>query len=296
MPIHPALAVFDNSIHQFINPDFEITLLDRTCLFAEGPVWNGKGFYLFSDIPANVIYKIEPEKEKEVYLNQSGCSAGNTRALTEQIGSNGLAYDAAGNLLICQHGDGAVARYNGTFTEPFIALVQGKPFNSPNDVVVHSGGRIFFSDPPYGLKDQQLNVAQGQNKACVYCWQDGELKIVTDRYNYPNGVCLSPDARNLYTCSNKPVEAFVLEWDVETLQLKRQVAGEAGDGIKCDRFGNLYLCNKEGILILNSDGKRLGLIRLETVPANCCWGGIEGVDLFITARQNIFLIRQLQKA
>lgn len=296
MPIHPALTVLDDSVHQFLNPDFEITVLDRTCRFAEGPVWNKEGFYLFSDIPANVIYKIEEGKEKEVYLERSGCLPGNTRALAEQTGSNGLAYDAFGNLLVCQHGEGAVALYNDGFLKPHIASFRGKPFNSPNDIVVHPDGSIFFSDPPYGLKDQQLNNEQGQDNACVYCWQEGEVKIVTDKYNYPNGVCLSPDARTLYTSSNKPVEALVLEWDVETLQLKRQVAEEAGDGIKCDRFGNLYLCNKEGILILNSNGKRMALLKLETVPANCCWGGPEGLDLFITARQNIFLISNLQKA
>ena len=294
--MHPSLTVFDTSVHQFIHSDFEITVLDRTSRFAEGPVWNTEGFYLFSDIPANVVYKLDPGKEKEVYLEQSGCSPGNTRTLAEQIGSNGLAYDALGNLLVCQHGDGAVALYDGAFLKPHIASFQGKPFNSPNDIVVHPNGRIFFSDPPYGLKDQQLNHEQGQDKACVYCWQHGELKIVTDRYNYPNGVCLSPDAQTLYTCSNKPAEALVLAWDTETLQLKREVAKENGDGIKCDRFGNLYLCNKEGILILNSDGERLGLIKLETVPANCCWGGPKGLDLFITARQNLFLISNLQKA
>jgi gluconolactonase len=180
--------------------------------------------------------------------------------------------------------------------KPHIASFNGKPFNSPNDIVVHPNGTVFFSDPPYGLKDQKLSETQGQDKACVYNWRNGDLKRLTDQYQYPNGVCLSPDAKRLFTCSNKPSEAFVLEWDVETLQLVRQVAAENGDGIKCDRFGNLWLCNKDGMLILDGDGKRLGLIRLETVPANCCWGGSGGTDLFITARQNIFLIPHLQKA
>lgn len=296
MPIHPALSIFDDSIRQFIHTDFEIMQLDDSCRFSEGPVWNPKGFYLFSDIPANVIYKIAAGKKKEVYLEQSGCSPGNTRALAEQIGSNGLAYDTAGNLLICQHGNGAVALYDGTFLAPHMATFQGKPFNSPNDIVVHPDGAVFFSDPPYGLKDQKLNEQQGQNKAGVYCWRDNELKLVTDTYQYPNGVCLSPDGRSLFTCSNKPFEATVFEWDAETLYLKRHVTSENGDGIKCDRFGNLYLCTKEGILILNRDGKRLALLKLETIPANCCWGGTEGADLLVTARQNIFLISGLQRA
>lgn len=296
MPISPALTVFDDSVHQFINADFDVRMLDNSCRFTEGPVWNRDGFYLFSDIPQNVIYKIESGNAKEIYLAESGCSKGNTRELAEQIGSNGLAYDSSGNLLICQHGNGAVAQYDGTFSKPHITLYNGRPFNSPNDIVAHENGSIFFSDPPYGLKDAKLAPQQGQDKACFYCWRNGDLKIITDRYQYPNGVCLSPDGRNLYTCSNKAFEAFVLEWDVETLQLKRHVAAETSDGIKCDRVGNLWLCTKEGVLIINNEGQRLALIKMETVPANCCWGGREGKDLFITARQNIFLISDLQKA
>jgi gluconolactonase len=294
--MHPALTIFDDSIRQFIHIDFEIKTLDNSCRFTEGPVWNRDGFYLFSDIPQNVIYKIAEGKSKEVYLDKSGCSLGNTRDLAEQIGSNGLAYDGAGNLWICQHGNGAVALYDGTFLKPHITSFNGKPFNSPNDIVVHPNGAVFFSDPPYGLKDAKPNPQQGQERACFYRWHNGDLKIITDRYQYPNGVCLSPDGSSLFTCSNKPFEAMVLEWDIETLELKRQVAAENGDGIKCDRFGNLYLCNKDGMLILNSSGNRLGLIKLETVPANCCWGGATCTDLFITARQNIFLIPQLQGA
>lgn len=295
MPIHPAITVFDDSVHQFINTDFEIKMLDNSIHFSEGPVWNGEGFYLFSDIPQNVIYKIAGGKNKEVYLTESGCSSDNNRALAEQIGSNGLAYDSSGNLLICQHGNGAIALYNGTFLKPHITGFNGKPFNSPNDIVVHPDGSVFFSDPPYGLKDQKPDTEKYQPAAGIYCYRNGDLKMITDRYQYPNGVCLSPDKRSLFTCSNKPFEALVLEWDVDTLELKRQVAAENGDGIKCDRSGNLYLCNKEGLLILNSDGKRLAMIALETIPANCCWGGHEGNDLLITARQNIFLISNLQK-
>lgn len=296
MSIHPAITIYDDSIHQAIHTDIEINVLDSNCRFTEGPVWNKEGFYLFSDIPQNVIYKIEAGKRKEIYLEQSGCSPGNTRVLAEQIGSNGLTYDNAGNLLVCQHGNGAVALHDGTFLKPHIASYNGKPFNSPNDIVVHPDGTVFFSDPPYGLQGQKLNPEQGQERACVYRYRNGDLKMITDEYQYPNGVCLSPDGYSLFTCSNKPFEAFVLEWDVETLQRKRQVAAENGDGIKCDRFGNLYLCAKEGLLIINSEGRRLALIKLETVPANCCWGGSEGNDLFITARENIFLIANLQKA
>jgi gluconolactonase len=116
-----------------------------------------------------------------------------------------------------------------------------------------------------------------------------------DQLHYPNGVCLSPDQRMLYCCSNKPQEKTVLLYDADTLRFIKVAAIENGDGIKCDPYGNLYLCSNEGLLILDHQGKRLGKIELATVPANACWGGPEGADLLITARQNIFLIRGLLK-
>ncbi len=80
-----------------------------------------------------------------------------------------------------------------------------------------------------------------------------------------------------------------------TLQFKKILAKENSDGIKCDPGGNVYLCNNDGVIVLNSNGKRIALIQLPTIPANICWGGKNLNDLFITARENIFLIKNLLK-
>ena len=288
------LTIYNNTATQVINTDFKIEKWFDGCAFSEGPVWNGKGFYLFSDIPRNVIYKMEGPGEPDVYLDKSGLTMPTERELAEQIGSNGLAYDGDNKLVICQHGNGAVACYDGTNLEFLASSYNNKPFNSPNDIIVHKDGTVFFSDPPYGLKDTQLQPGQAQPLAGVYAWRNGQLHLIYDGYQYPNGVCLSPDGSTLYTCSTKPYEARVLAFDAETFALKGEVCQKNSDGIKCDRKGNLYLCSKEGILILNPQGERLALIQLETVPANCCWGGKEGTDLFVTARQNIYVIRNLQ--
>jgi gluconolactonase len=293
---HPSLTVLHTEAHHCINTDFEIERLKGDCSFSEGPVWNKEGFYLYSDIPQNVIEKIEPGKKSEVYLRQSGFTEGNKRLLSEQIGSNGLAYDREGNLLVCQHGNGAVVIYQHGVLKPFITAYKDRPFNSPNDIVAHPDGSIFFSDPPYGLKDQKLQPDDYQPLAGIYCWREGELHLISRHYNFPNGVCLSTDGNSLFTCSSKSFEAFVMEFDAATWVFKRKVTNENSDGIKCDRHGNIYLCTKEGIVIINQEGKRLATIKLDTVPANCCWGGAALNDLFITARQNIYLIRNLQKA
>src|SRR5215213_2481508 len=191
--MHPSLIVYKNEIDNYIFKHFEIQTLDNHCLFTEGPVWNPEGYYLFSDIPANCIYKIIPGKKKEVYLPDSGTSNPKDPDLKEdQVGSNALAYDADNNLLICQHGSHQIAKYDGKTLKPLISSYQNKPFNSPNDFILHNDGRLYFSDPPYGLKDGKLNAGKFQPIAGVYCRDDKKLKLVCDKYQYPNGVCLSP--------------------------------------------------------------------------------------------------------
>lgn len=290
--MNTALTIFDPQLQDFLHPHFTVETLDNSCSFSEGPVWNADSYYLFSDIPENKIYKIVPGKEKEVLINTSGGTLPDLSLLSKQTGSNGLAYNET-ELLVCQHGSGAVAQWNGRDLLPFITGFEGRRFNSPNDIIVHKSGRIFFSDPPYGLKDQEINASLAQPLAGVYGWYDGEVNLFCTEFNYPNGVCLSPDQTRLYCCSNKPAEKKLLEYDAETLMLNRVLCEENADGIKCDRHGNLYLCNKAGLLILNQEGKRLGLIALPAIPANCCWGGEELSDLLITARENIFFIRGL---
>jgi len=288
-----SLTVYDERILQFINPGFEIENWVNDCEFVEGPVWNKKGYYLFSDIPKNIIYQIYPGASKQVFLNHSGYTNNKNLNLSEQIGSNGLAYDDKENLFICQHGNGAVIQYTDGVIKPLMITFEGKRFNSPNDIVVHRDGKLFFSDPPYGLRDQQLQPGNSQPHAGVYCWMDGEIKLICDHYKYPNGVCLSPDNKSLFICSNKPFENFISEYDIETFQLKRKFSGENSDGIKCDPFYNLWLCTKEGVIIIDKKGNRLGRISLPAIPSNCCWGGADFSDLFITARQNIFNIKEL---
>jgi gluconolactonase len=294
--MHPSLKVYKDQVFNYINRDFEIIKLSADCLFTEGPVWNPDGFYLFSDIPANCIYKISEGRSREIFLKNSGTDdPGNSDLNTEQAGSNALAYNSNGDLLVCQHGEHGIAKYNGKDLLPFIHAYQNKPFNSPNDLILHSDGRIYFSDPPYGLKNGKPNPEKFQPVAGVYCYSNGELEIVCDKYQYPNGVCLSRDETVLYICSNKPFEKFISAYETSTHRFIKTFAEETSDGIECDEHDNIYLCNKDGIIILDPQGQRLALIELESIPANICWGGKDLKDLFITARQNIFLIKDFHR-
>lgn len=294
--MHPSLKIYEEAIKDFIHTDFEIEILANDCSFTEGPVWNTEGYYLFSDIDVNTIYKISEGGKKEIFIAESGTKNIHADGIRpDHAGSNALAYDTDGSLLICQHGDHGVARWKNGALQPFLTAYNGRPFNSPNDIVVSHKGKIFFSDPPYGLKDAKPNPKDFQPLAGVYCWQGGDVKLVCDKYQYPNGVCITPDGEELYICSNKPAEKFISVYDVETLAYKRGLVQENSDGIKCDPEGHVYLCNKDGIIIIDSEGTRLALLELPTVPANICWGGSGLKDLFITARENIFLIKDLLK-
>ena len=292
--MHSALTVFHQDLHQVINPDFEIETLANDCLFTEGPVWNEAGFYLFSDISANVVYKLVPGRQKEIYIANSGTdNPGDADLKPGQGGSDGLAYDQEGTLLVCRHGSHMLAKWDGNQLVPLATEFKGRPLNSPNDLVVDNQNRIFFSDPPYGLKEAQPNPAKYQQAARVYCYRNGELKNICERYQYPNGVCITPNHQHLYICSTKAFEKFISVYDLATLQFQNVLAEENSDGMKCDQSGNVYLSTKDGILILNSNGQRMGLIAFGSVPANHCFGGVNGKDLFVTARESIFRIKNL---
>src|SRR5215213_1254751 len=138
------LTVYNNSVFDFIHKDFKIELLADDCLFTEGPGWNKEGFYLFSDIQSNVIYKIVPGKKKEIFLQNSGTDNPSDPDLKpDQIGSNALAYDQQNELIICQHGSHRIARYDGKNIHSLIDKYKDRLFNSPNDIVIHSDGRIY---------------------------------------------------------------------------------------------------------------------------------------------------------
>jgi gluconolactonase len=294
--MNTAITVYNQHISEVINTDLHIEVLASDCLFTEGPVWHQSGYYLFSDTPANVIYKIVPGNKKEIFLQNAGTDyPANPDLKPDQAGSNGLAFDTNDNLLICQHGNHGIGIYANKQLQPLISTYNNKPFNSPNDLVLHEDQRLYFSDPPYGLKESKLNPSKFQPIAGVYCWNQGEIQLICDKYQYPNGVCLSADQKHLFICSNKPFEKFISVYNTDNNQFEKIFAEENSDGIECDKNGNVYLCNKDGLIILDRLGQRLALIKLQAIPSNLCWGGKDGRDLFVTARQFVLLIKDFLK-
>src|ERR1051325_8034057 len=159
---------FDKAkMDKLIPPNAEIEVLGSGFAWTEGVVWlPTEKCILFSDIPNNRVMKWKEGQGMSQYLKPSGYTDGPERG--GETGSNGLTLDPQGRLVLCQHGDRRVARMDaplGTPAPKFITLADrydGKRLNSPNDLVYHSSGALYFTDPPYGLVKQDETDAAKQ--------------------------------------------------------------------------------------------------------------------------------------
>jgi gluconolactonase len=275
---------------------WKVELIASGFQFTEGPVWHPGGYLLFSDIPANKIFRLDPGGSVTIYLEKSGFNDEDASHLSDMIGSNGLAWDKNNNLIICQHGNHAIACLDasknlGALTDTY----EGRPFNSPNDLAVSADGSIYFTDPPYGLKDQVVHPSLFQTDAGLYRYNNGNVTQLTNDLRYPNGVCFSPGEEFLYLGSNHPDEPYLWEYTLSAegaIKERSVLIVQNADGIKTDDEGRLFLATDKGVLILSPRGKRLALIPLPESPSNLAWGGTDSSELYITARSGIYRIKK----
>ncbi len=253
--------------------------------FTEGPIWVSQQKYLlFSDIPANKIYQLTPNGQVTIFRKPSN-------------NSNGLTRDKQGRLIACEHGTRRVTRTekDGSITV-LAAQFNGKPLNSPNDIVVKSDGYIYFTDPPYGIKpEQQEQPIQGVYRLAP----DGkEIIVVADDFDKPNGLAFSPDEKQLYIADSerRHIRAFDVQADGKLANgrifydMKTDKPG-LPDGMKVDVQGHIYCTGGGGVWVFNSQGKHLGTIVTPEVPTNCAWGDDDRQSLYITAQTSIYKIR-----
>ena len=249
--------------------------------FVEGPVWvDGTGL-LFSDIPANIVYRWSPESGIEVYLNPSG-------------NSNGLALDAENRLLLAQHGKRRLARIETDGTETALAThYKGKRLNSPNDIAVKSDGSVFFTDPPYGISPEQEELGF---YGIYRLSPSGSLQLLDNSMQRPNGIAFSPDETKLYVGDSKSNNIYV--WDVTDDTLisnKHQFAHMEGpsstDGMKVDKEGHLFSTGPFGVWVYAPDGTVLDTIKVPGQTTNCNWGDDDGRTLYITSGSAVYRIR-----
>jgi gluconolactonase len=267
--------------------------------FTEGPAWSPDGALLFSSPNTNSIYRLDPQLERVTLFRPKSGYTGVDIGRYPQPGSNGLTFDPAGRLVICQHGNRRVIRVNPHGDTSVIAdSYDGRRLNSPNDVVCRSDGSVWFTDPPFGRPGMADDPDRELDFSGVFrVSPEGEVTLIDDSLQGPNGIAFSPDERTLYVGNWDPDAKVVVRYDLSADGdvLRRSIlfdmtaaAGEdAIDGIKVDGAGTLYVCGPGGIWVISPAGERLDLIELPEAPHNLAWGP-DADTLYVTAMTSIY--------
>ncbi len=277
--------------------------------WSEGPLWIAKqNMLLFSDASRNTIYKWTAKKGLGVYLKPSGYTD-SAKSSSKEPGSNGLALDENGKLVLCQQGNRQIARMQTSvkdpqpFFTPLAKTYEGKRLNSPNDCVVSHTGEIYFTDPPYGLSTQDdKDPGKEMPFNGVYkIKKNGEIILLIDSISRPNGLAFFPGEKRLLVANTDYAHQEWCSYDVTGDQLTNgKVFYNASkhakdwygapDGLKINRQGIVFASGPGGIYIFDSTGKKLGLLRLKNASSNCALSSDEKT-LFITSDDQILKLK-----
>jgi len=254
--------------------------------FTEGPLWLADGTLLFQDIKAEKSYRVAPGGKPEAFRSDTGAA-------------NGQTFDAQGRIIFCEQNGRRVSRMNvdGSNVETVTEHWDGKHLNSPNDIIARRDGLVYFTDPPYGVKDAQREIPfQG-----VFALDSlGQSRLLVADFEKPNGLAFTPDESVLYVCDTGKyhVRAFNVELSGTLAEGSGRVfctldpEGEGGpDGIKVDQGGRVYVAVKQGVWVFEPGGQLLGILAVEQRPSNLAWGGPGGQTLAITAVDHVYKVR-----
>ena len=301
------IEVVSNELNNLIKKEAKVEVLAGGFQFTEGPIWLEKQkMLLFSDVPANTIYKWTEAKGKEVYLTPSGYSGEVTRG--GFLGSNGLALSADGKLFICQHGDRRIAKMEAPIDAPkpnFVTVAgeyNGKKLNSPNDLFVTPGDNIYFTDPSYGFEKGPKDPKREIPYQGLYRMDNsGLVTLLIDSIEQPNGIGIMPDGKTLLVSNSDDKKKIWYAYDMGangTLMNGRvfyNVSDEKGmggcDGLKIDKAGNVFAAGPGGIWIFTKAGKLIGKIKINGVTAANCALTPDGKTIFITATNYLLRVK-----
>jgi gluconolactonase len=307
-----AVAGKEAALNAVVAMDSKLEKLAEGFTWSEGPLWvPSKSMLLFTDVPQDTIYKWEEGKGVSVWMKPAGCFSAECRTLPEP-GANGLMMDKSGALIMCQHGERRLAKLanfdNPTAAQTVVAdKYMGKRFNSPNDLVQHSRGDIFFTDPPYGLGTQNTEDPKKEiTFQGVYRIDTaGMIHVVSETMERPNGIALSPDQTKLYVANSHGPNPIWMEFtlDANLQKTAEKVLFDAtqwiasskteggNDGIAIDTMGNIFATGPGGVLILDPAGNHLGTIMTTQKTANAKFGGADNKTLYVTAGPFLTRIR-----
>lgn len=291
----PSIRVLDPSFAKYRINLAKVERLATGMRWCEGPVWFGDGRYLlWSDIPNNRIMRWDDETGAvSVFRKPSNNANGNTR-------------DRQGRLLTCEHESRRITRteYDGEITV-IADNLEGKPLNSPNDIVCKSDGSIWFTDPPFGIISfYEGKIAKQELTTNVYRWDPATKKVavVSSEIQRPNGLAFSPDEKKLYVVEAGVTPRVIRSFDVVENGTKLSgsrnfITAEAEgtpDGLRVDIDGNLWIGwgmgkpGLDGVAIFNSEGKLIGRIDLPERCANLCFGGRHRNRLFMCGSTSLY--------
>jgi gluconolactonase len=280
--------------HRYILGNASLETLATGFRWIEGPVWMGDAdCLLFQDIPNNRTMRWIEGQGASVYRAPSHYANGQTR-------------DRQGRLIACSHRKRCLFRteYDGRVTM-LVDRHAGKRLNSPNDVVVKSDGSIWFTDPLYGISNDYEGGRQvSEQPPAVYRFnpKTGEIRIVADDFDGPNGLAFSPDERRLYIAETgdqsqqsprQYIRVFDVRADGQTLsggEIFHKIERGYCDGMRVDEDGNIWSSAADGIHCISPGGELLGRIFVPHVVANVTFGGPAKNRLFIGGSTTLYAI------
>jgi gluconolactonase len=305
------IVSIDPRFDKLIDRNAEVETIARGFIWTEGVAWNKEGkFLVFSDIPNNVVHKWQDGKVS-VFVKPSGYTGSAPRGGKpgDEPGSNGLLFDAEGRLTLCEHGDRRVSLIDKAGKKTILAdNYMGKKLNSPNDLVYHSNGDLYFTDPPYGRPKWEKDESIELDFFGVYLRKkDGKLILLTKEMSRPNGIALSPDEKTLYVANSDPKapvwKSFPVKADgtigagkvfVDGTKWWNEKRKGLPDGMKIDTHGNIWATGPGGVWVFAPDGTVLGNIDTSVNTANVCFGD-DGSTLYIAADHDICRVKTKTK-
>lgn len=276
--------------NQIIPEDAQIETIAEGFIFTEGPLWDARGKrLLFSDIPADTIYSWTQSDGAQVFRHPAGFP-------------NGLTFSRQGDLIACEHRTRAVSITKGNDkTQVIASTYQGRKLNSPNDVIAASDGSIIFTDPIYGLREGNGGpaIAELDFQGLYRITPDGDLELLSDSFERPNGLLLSVDEKHLFVADT--VRQHIREFEVDDgwqlsggcvwAELWDDDHSGRPDGMKIDHQGNLFSAGPGGMWVFNPRGELIGRIYLPDKTSNMAWGDDGLSSLFITSSSRVYRIR-----
>ena len=306
-PAQPVLTV-DPGMQQVVAADAVLEQLADGFSWSEGPVAEpDTGDILFSDVPQNTVYRWNKAQGLTVYLQPSGYSGLYPQNNLQQ-GANGLIFNADNKLVLAQHGDRRLALLQGVNEgqpqyQTLVTHYNGKLLNSPNDLVQHSSGAYYFTDPPYGLAGGDKSTEKQQSINGVYRLNSkGELTLLADNLTRPNGLAFSPDEKWLYVANSDKNAAQWWRYAVNNdgslakgelffdATAATRTSSGLPDGLKVLPSGVLLATGPGGVWVISPQGQHLGTIQTGVAAANVALSA-DNSWLYITASSYLLRIK-----